>query len=79
MYQLLLIANRKFRLIPWPVKTKGTLPLFHISHNLNHVSTYHVTFDRLSLGLRVYFSPLFLDPVSLLMAYQHQDPAKNML
>ena len=55
MYQLLLIANRKFRLIPWPVKTKGTLPLplFHISHNLNHVSAYHyhVTFSRLSLGL----------------------------
>jgi hypothetical protein len=25
----------------------------------------------LALGLRVYFSPLFLDPVSLLMAY-HQ-------
>ena len=30
MYKLLLIANRKFRLIPWPVKTKGTQPLFHI-------------------------------------------------
>ena len=69
---LLLVSNRKVRFIPWSVKTKGTLPPFYISHNLNHVSAYHVTFDRLSLalGLRVYFSPLFLDPVSLLMAYQ---------
>ena len=58
MYKLVLIANRKFRLIPWPVKTKGTLPRFHISHNLNHASAYYVTFDRLSLGLRVYSSSL---------------------
>ena len=39
--------------------------------NLNHLSAYHVTSSRMSLGLRVYSSPLFFDPVSLLMAYQH--------
>ena len=62
------------RFIPWSSQTKGTFPPpVYISHNLNHLSAYRVTFDRLSLGLRVYFSPLFLDPVSvsLLMAYQH--------
>ena len=62
------------RFILWSSQTKGTFPSpVYISHNLNHLSAYHVTFDRLSLslGLRVYFSPLFLDPVSLLMAYQH--------
>ena len=60
------------RFIPWSSQTKGTFPSpVYIPHNLNHLSAYHVTFDRLSLGLRVYFSPLFLDPVSLLMAYQH--------
>jgi hypothetical protein len=69
------IANRMVRFIPWSSQTKGTFPppvyiYIYISHNLNHLSAYHVTFDRLSLGLRVYFSPLFLDPVSLLMAYQ---------
>ena len=51
------------------------LPVSHcfhlISHNLNHLSAYHVTSSRMSLGLRVYSSPLFFDPVSLLMAYQH--------
>ncbi len=39
-----------------------------------HLSAYHITSYRLSLGLRVYFSLLFLDPVpvpvSLLVAYQ---------
>ena len=47
------------------------LLLVYISHNLNHLSAYHVTSSRMSLGLRVYSSPLFFDPVSLLMAYQH--------
>ena len=58
--------------IPWSSQTKGTFPppLFS-SHNLNHLSASHATSSRLSLGLRVYFSPLFFDPVSLLMAYQH--------
>ncbi len=52
------------------------LPLltYQYSHNLNHLSAYHyhVTSSRMSLGLRVYSSPLFFDPVSLLMAYQQK-------
>ena len=61
------------RFIPWSSQTKRTFPPpVYISHNLNHLSASHVTFSRLSLGLRVYSSPLFLDPVSLLMAYQHK-------
>ena len=60
------------RFIPWSSQTKGTFPPpVYISHNLNHLSAYHVTSSRMSLGLRVYSSPLFFDPVSLLMAYQH--------
>ena len=59
------------KFIPWSSQTKGTsLLLVYISHNLNHLSAYHVTSSRMSLGLRVYSSPLFFDPVSLLMAYQ---------
>ena len=61
------------RFIPWSSQTKGTFPppvyISH-NHNLNHLSAYHVTSSRMSLGLRVYSSPLFFDPVSLLMAYQ---------
>ncbi len=44
--------------------------------NLNHLSASHshVTSSCLSLGLRVYSSPLFFNPVSLLMvmAYPHK-------
>ena len=59
------------RFIPWFSQTKGTFPPpVYISHNLNHLSAYHVISSRMSLGLRVYSSPLFFDPVSLLMAYQ---------
>ncbi len=47
---------------------------YHLHNfNLNHVSAFHVTSSRLSLGLRVYSNsslPLFFDPVSLLMACQ---------
>ncbi len=61
------------RFIPWFSQTKGTFPPpVYISHNLNYVYAYHVTSSRMSLGLRVYSSPLFFDPVSLLMAYQHK-------
>ncbi len=62
------------RFIPWFSQTKGTFPPpVYISHNLklNHLSAYRVISSRMSLGLRVYSSPLFFDPVSLLMAYQH--------
>jgi hypothetical protein len=56
---VLLLVNRKVRLILWSAKTKGTLPhlLLFISHNLNHVnlSVYHlISFACLALGL--YFS-----------------------
>jgi hypothetical protein len=84
-YKLLLIANRKFRLIHWPVNCEDqgnpTSVLCYISHNLNlnHVSASHVTSSRLSLGLRVYSSPLFFDPVSSLMAYQHKPPMGELV
>ena len=59
------------RFTPWSSETKGPFPPpVYISHKLNHLSASHVTSLRLSLGLRVYSSPLFFDPVSLLMAYQ---------
>ncbi len=65
------------RFIPWSSQTKGTFPPpVYISHNLNHLSAYLVTSSRMSLGLRVYSSPLFFDPVSLLMAYQQQFMSK---
>ncbi len=71
---MFIFTNRIIRFIPWSSQTKGTflLPVY-ISHNLNHLSASHVTSSRLSLalGLHVYSSPLFFDPVSLLMAYQH--------
>ncbi len=49
------------------------------SHNLNYLSDSHVTSSRLSLVLRVHFSLLFFDPVSLLMAYQHEKKGKTSL
>ncbi len=68
------------RFIPWSSQTKGTFPPpVYISHNLNHLSAYHVTSSRMSLGLRVYSSPLFFDPVSLLMAYQQTAVPKDLI
>jgi hypothetical protein len=59
------------RFVPWSSQAKGTS--VYISHNLYHLTAYHVTSSRLSLGLRVYSSPLLLfDPVSLFMTYQHK-------
>jgi hypothetical protein len=56
------------------VKTKGNLPPFSMSHNLSHVSAYHVTFfSSVSRLTCLLYSPLlFLHPVSLLMAYRHK-------
>jgi hypothetical protein len=65
------------RFTPWSSETKGPFPppvyISHIITLITYLSAYHVTSSRLSLGLRVYStsSPLFFDPVSLLMAYQH--------
>jgi hypothetical protein len=53
------------RFIFWSSQTKGTFPPpVYISHNLNHLSAYHVTFDRLSLGL-TYVSTLALSSLTL--------------
>ena len=54
-----------------PTTKSFSPPSLFFTHNLNYLSDSHVTFSRLSLVLRVHFSLLFFDPVSLLMAYQH--------
>ena len=61
------------RLIPWSSHIKGTLPHFvYISHNLNHVSDYHVISSCLPLGFRLKSSFSLLLFSTICMAYQHK-------
>ena len=66
-------------LVPTDQEFFTTFPFPVFTHNLNYLSDSHVTSSRLSLVLRVHFSLLFFDPVSLLMAYQHEKKGKTSL